>query len=169
MPAEISNFKNSRKTEKIAGDTNSLQLLGSDDEQRKIEEAKALEKISRNPTSDTAYLERGNIYLDKGKLDAAISEYKQCITINPRNYAALFNLALAYYRSKDLNEALKYYRKARQINPNAPEATLRIADIYYQTGDASNAKFEMNKYLLKNPKAKADPEIQKFMNIIGKD
>ncbi len=56
----------------------------------------------------------------EGKLDEAISHYRQALEIKPDYWQAQNNLGLALQSQGKLDEAVVHYRQALQVEPNSP-------------------------------------------------
>lgn len=78
--------------------------------------------IEKNPgKSSHAYTGRGFIFMEKGSIPNALSDFNEAIKINPKNPRALFNRGNIYLDLNKLDSALADYNKAVElnfINPN---------------------------------------------------
>jgi tetratricopeptide (TPR) repeat protein len=66
----------------------------------------------------------GWIYYNSGDRDAAISEWKKTLKVNPKDRDAIFNLAKAYndlaWEAKEMGrpeEAIAYWKKTLGVDP----------------------------------------------------
>lgn len=75
-----------------------------------------------SPNSFRAHNNLGNMYRNAGRLDDAIQELKQAITLYNDYIDAHNNLGITYRKKGLLKEALSEYQKALQINPRYPYA-----------------------------------------------
>ena len=67
--------------------------------------------LQTNPNSAAAHGNLGRAYLDQGRLEEAIYEFKAALKIEPRSFKAHYNLGLAYEKKGLLNEAIVQYEK----------------------------------------------------------
>jgi tetratricopeptide (TPR) repeat protein/transglutaminase-like putative cysteine protease len=71
-------------------------------------------------TSASDYLNRGNLYLDRWKMDEAISDFSKAIDLDPKNEWALADRGLAYIWKEDLVAAEKDLAAAEAIDSDNP-------------------------------------------------
>ena len=76
----------------------------------------------------------GSICSADGRVDDAITFYKQAIEREPGNFGAHFNLGNALDRRGDAAAALDAYREAGAAKPGAPEAWFRAAMMAHKLG-----------------------------------
>ena len=62
-------------------------------------------KANRNDNSQLLFL-IGNTYLQLNQIDKSVKFFKDCISIDPNNIAALNNLGGAFQSLKDYNKAI---------------------------------------------------------------
>lgn len=79
-----------------------------------------------------AHYNLGFIYAQKKELDKAIQEYKQALTIEPREKDAHFNLGFLYALKEDFVNAVKEYEEVLSIDSHDKEAYYNLAIIYHQ-------------------------------------
>ena len=75
---------------------------------------------------------RGTIYYDQGKLDQAVSDYSQAITIKPQEPQGYMSRALIYLRESKANEAISDLNTVLAIDPNNSRAYFNRAVGYFQ-------------------------------------
>ena len=68
-----------------------------------------------------------------------VSYAKEITKTYPKNFALLFDIALAYKNLKQFNKALKYYEMALHIDPTSYEGWLNVSNIYSIEGRSSDA------------------------------
>ena len=61
-------------------------------------------------------------YLQKGKVEDAINEFKLAMEEDPRNAEVYFDLGRAYHKTKNLKEAISAYKEVLKIDPNHKKA-----------------------------------------------
>ncbi|MBW1912994.1 MAG: tetratricopeptide repeat protein, partial [Deltaproteobacteria bacterium] len=102
-------------------------------------------------TSLLAHMNLGSVYIEKGKLDEGIAEFKQVIAINPKHVKAYNNLGVAYGRKDRLDEAISEYEKALAIDPNFADAHINLGGAYGEKGLLDEAIAEFKQSLICDP------------------
>ena len=100
-----------------------------------------LKAISINP-ADYFYETLFQAYIRCGDYKGIIANEEIVKNLYPKNFALLFDLALAFKNEHRNNEALKYYEKALRINPMSYDGWSNVANIYSmeaRTADAVSA------------------------------
>jgi tetratricopeptide (TPR) repeat protein len=64
----------------------------------------------------------GNIYSEKGMLEAAVSHYTEALKLAPADTATRFNLAVTYKRMGMIDEARAEFEEVLKIDPSDREA-----------------------------------------------
>ena len=88
--------------------------------------------VTRN--NDVAMNNLGIIFLEKGRLDDAISNLQAAIDVRPENAPAHDNLAKALLQKGQVAEALVHYRKFLEIEPDNVEARNTLGTALIQQG-----------------------------------
>ena len=96
--------------------------------------------IEMNITSSTVYGNLGNIHLNLGNREDAISYIRLAIQNDENNPAPYNNLAQLYFEISDFENAKIYAEKALQINHKMYQASTLLAIIYTMEGDKANAE-----------------------------
>ncbi|HXU70039.1 MAG TPA: tetratricopeptide repeat protein [Polyangia bacterium] len=97
------------------------------------------------PDDVRAHVELGAAYLDRGDLDAAVTELSRAVELRPDHPRALYLLGVAYARRGDENEAISALERAataRRVGVDRPgfaEAWLALADVHRRRGDDDGA------------------------------
>ncbi|MDC4225643.1 MAG: tetratricopeptide repeat protein [Candidatus Manganitrophus sp.] len=87
----------------------------------------------------SAHTVRGKIAIGAEKLDDALAEFKSAVTLQPRNPANHFNLALLYVRRNELSEAAEAFDQVITLNPSEEDAYLPLAEILEKSGREQEA------------------------------
>jgi hypothetical protein len=66
--------------------------------------------------------QEGQLYLDSKKSEQAIPIYTKSLAYFPRNFQALYEVAISYYRMKNFSQAEYFIDKTLRINPLLPSA-----------------------------------------------
>jgi tetratricopeptide (TPR) repeat protein len=98
-----------------------------------------------------AHLKLGNNYIESGKYQEAIEEYKQAIKIEPDFAEAHNNLGLAYDKSGKYQEAIEEYKQAIKVKPNFPGAHNNMGIAYGESGKYQEAIKAFNQALKVKP------------------
>lgn len=93
--------------------------------------------VAKNPKSPTAHSNLGSLFLNRGLIDKAISEFQQSIAIDPDYRFGRFNLGAALMQKGDADDAIPQLRAVLNQDPNYAKA-------YYVLGNALSKKGETN-------------------------
>ena len=89
--------------------------------------------------NDVAENNLGIIFLEKGKLDEAISRLQAAVALRPENGPAHNNLAKALLQKGELAQAMIHYRKFLEIEPQNVEARNILGTALIQQGHVREA------------------------------
>lgn len=84
------------------------------------------------PDSATAFLRRGNIYLDKGDGEKALADFEAAVKLEPDNARAITNRAQAKLQSGQIEGVAAELDKAEKLNPREPvvyNARAQLAEV----------------------------------------
>jgi len=87
-----------------------------------------------------AYHHLGMYFADQGRLDQAISLYRNALAAAPAYPHAYNNLGIAYARQGKLDEAIENFQKAIQLAPTNPIFRRNLAVAYRSQGQKSPAE-----------------------------
>jgi superkiller protein 3 len=93
----------------------------------------------------------GNAYMQKGKYDQAIFEFKRTLQLQPNHGRAYNNLGRIYVMQGRLNEAIAAFKQAVDINPGNAKAYNNLGSAYLMQGDVENAIRVIKRSLTINP------------------
>jgi tetratricopeptide (TPR) repeat protein len=91
------------------------------------------------------YLNEGEIFNDKVKIERAISIFNEVLKINYKFAGAYHNLGLAFVIKNDDDKAFEYFQKAIDNNAASKESYFMMANILEKRGDMNQAK-EIREY-----------------------
>ncbi|MBI4597915.1 MAG: tetratricopeptide repeat protein [Candidatus Omnitrophica bacterium] len=86
-----------------------------------------------------AHNELGSLYLDQGKLEAAVKEFQEAVRVNPSFDQAYDNLGTAYDHLERFEEAIAAHQQALSINPNNPKVYNNLGGAYLKSGRSEQA------------------------------
>ena len=113
--------------------------------------------ISQAPTLDrwSAHYDQGISYLQKGKLNKAISEFNKAVGSNPRIAKVYYNRGIAYARKGQYDRAISDNNKAIELNPKYEWAFYNRGLTYYYQGKLDKSIDDFSKTI------EIDPRIDK--------
>ncbi len=91
--------------------------------------------VEEAPGFAPLYCVLGDLYLNTGYFEDAITEYKMAIWLDSFNIAAYRHLCRAYEEQGDYNQAVEIYNKLISLAPNIPDLYSNLANIYYIKGE----------------------------------
>jgi len=94
------------------------------------------------PNSSVVNLGLAMAYEEKGKIEKAISTYKNVPEDSEQSAHAHNNLGAIYRKKNSLSEAIEEYKKSRDRNPKYMDARLNLAATYVIIGELDNARIE---------------------------
>jgi protein involved in polysaccharide export with SLBB domain/TolA-binding protein len=108
---------------------------------------KAASEAQRNYTAGVA------LY-NSGKLDKAISAFKEANKLKPNDPQTQYMLGMAYWKAKAYNDSVDSFKRAVQFRPDWAEAYFRLGLTYYVLGRKAQTNEAYQKLLeLKSPLA----------------
>ena len=96
-----------------------------------------------NPEEANAYVNRGNVYTDKGYFDAAIQDCTKAIELNPENANAYVNRGVAYYYKDEFDTAIQNFSKAIELNPENANAYTNRGEAWLHLREWEKAKADL--------------------------
>jgi tetratricopeptide (TPR) repeat protein len=165
-----------RAAERLLGmqpeNLDSLYLFGAASLQnnRVIQAEKALLKyFEARPGDPRGCVALGLAYAAQtDKLQEAREHMQRCLTLNPNNYEAAYQLALSYKTNGEMAKAVEYFEDAIKLSPNYANALRDLGAVYLQTGAAVKARPVLEKAVALNPNdADTHFQISRLYNLIG--
>ncbi|MCZ2080396.1 MAG: tetratricopeptide repeat protein [Bryobacteraceae bacterium] len=80
------------------------------------------------------------VLADAGRIEEAVSQYRQALRVDPASDVALFGLGSAFAAKGDYQEAALQYGEALRINPRYAEVHNNLGLIHLARGDLERAK-----------------------------
>lgn len=105
---------------------------------------------TENPKAFLAHTDLGDIYMDQGKMDAAIEQYRISLALR-MDPETCHNLGNALLETGKPEEAVVYLKKALQLNPDDPIALSDFGNLYLQKGQIDLAIQYLQKALQIEP------------------
>ena len=109
-----------------------------------------------DPLRATAYVARGAIYAETGKLDAAIADYSAAIKLRPNDIAAFRGRAFVEERQGHQAEALADFKQAIALQPDNFLLYSELLNSYLRTGNYVASIAVYSDFAAKRPK---DPSL----------
>lgn len=99
------------------------------------------------------YIQRGNAYLQLGKLEEAKTDFETAVQeSSDNNKASAYTLLGFYYVQKnDYQKSIEYYKKALEYDNNSPLILMDIGSSYSKLGDFDEAENYYRKALTFEP------------------
>lgn len=113
-----------------------------------ITDRRGLETIKMYAMS---YSNRGNTYLNLGKMPEALSDFQEMVNINPSDGDARYNLGAVYGTMQDYRKAIIEFNKSLKIKPNNISAYYGLGMSYQKIGRLDKARGVYNKVLELSP------------------
>ena len=110
------------------------------------------EAIRLDPGLTEAYVSRGWVHQELGKLDKAIADYDRAIRLDPENAEAFCNRGDAYSETGETKKALADLGEAIRLDPSLIEAYLVRGWIYLEIEQLDRAVIDYTKALGLEPK-----------------
>ncbi|MGZ5025233.1 MAG: tetratricopeptide repeat protein, partial [Chthoniobacterales bacterium] len=95
------------------------------------------------------------------RIDEAINDFQQALSVNPRHILSLNNLGNAYRLQKRWDDARKVLERAIEVAPDDPEANYGLGMVFAQTSDTDKASEFLQRAL------KARPTYPEALNNLG--
>jgi Tfp pilus assembly protein PilF len=107
--------------------------------------------LARNPSSFLAHNNLGNIFLQNGQVDEALTHFHKALEIWPQYAPAHNNLGNALLRKGQVDEALEHFQKAIDIQPGFAQAHNNLGIVLFQKGQVDEALTHFQKALAIQP------------------
>jgi tetratricopeptide (TPR) repeat protein len=88
--------------------------------------------IDQDPSSITAYFNRGLTHLELNQIGAAIDDFTQVLALNPDHPSAYYQRGMAYVRREELPAAIEDFGAALALMPESAALYARRASAYYR-------------------------------------
>lgn len=105
------------------------------------------EVLKDNPKSVEAHFIRGNLYLQAGDGESAVSEFRVTITEQPQFIEGYLRLAEAHFLNKEIELGGETLQKAYEVNPDSKEVLQTLVKYYALKRDAAAAEAVLKDYL----------------------
>lgn len=106
--------------------------------------------VTKGNVNENAYYNYGNILMDAGRSDDAMSCYRKALEINPNHAKSHINYGLLLSNLGRTDEAIVHYRKALEHGSDI-EAHNNLGNLLAQTGRTDEATVHFRKALELNP------------------
>ncbi len=108
------------------------------------EETLWTDTLAKNPNCWIGHNNLGNVLVNKGQLDEAISQYQMALEINPSHIEARNDLGVALAQKGRLDEAMAQFQTALGLDPNHASSYYNLGIVLIQKGrvDEAIAQFQ---------------------------
>jgi len=95
--------------------------------------------LARNPECWMAHTNLGLVFLQKGKIDEGIAEYRAALQMQPDSWDAEYNLGTALLGKAQVDEAILHCERAVRMRPTDPDAQVSLGNALFQKGRIDEA------------------------------
>lgn len=115
-----------------------------------IDQLKPLEAILPKPDAN-AYSNRGDSFLNDGRYNEALAEFRKAIALAPNYEKAHYGIGRVYLHSERYTDAINTFEQLIKGNPNYKEAHHGLGIAYFKSGDNNKATSAANASLRIDP------------------
>ncbi|MFW5960594.1 MAG: tetratricopeptide repeat protein, partial [Chitinivibrionales bacterium] len=90
--------------------------------------------VTLSAQSTESLMSNGNMLLNNGAYDQAVSKFRAVIERNPGSFEAWFNLGIAYLNWGKASNAVDAFKEAAGLNPRSTSAWSNLAVAYEHQG-----------------------------------
>jgi len=95
-----------------------------------------------------AYLTRGQLYFDKGKIEQALSDFGEVQCLSPKLAAGYIGAGNCFEALGDIEKAIKSYSGAMEVDGNAKsEVLFKRGKLYYNMNERELAIKDISEYI----------------------
>jgi Tfp pilus assembly protein PilF len=105
-------------------------------------------------------LSRAQGFYRKGKLKAAIEEFKKAIAADAGNDRAHTGLGTAYFDADQNSLAIQHLERALELNPRNGQALVILGNVHQAMGDNTHARQAYERYLAVEPSGKFADDVK---------
>jgi tetratricopeptide (TPR) repeat protein len=109
--------------------------------------------VARNPSCWMAFDNLGSAYMNEGRVQDAILQYRGALAAEPNDVIALNLLGVALLQERREDEAVAQFRRAMEINPDFAETHNNLGIAFLQKGQIDEAISHYKRALEISPKA----------------
>jgi tetratricopeptide (TPR) repeat protein len=95
--------------------------------------------LARNPECWMAHTNLGRVFLQQGKIDDGIAQYRSALQMQPDSWDAEYNLGTALLGKGQVDEAILHCEKAVHMRPTDPDALVSLGNALFQKGRIDEA------------------------------
>ncbi len=82
-----------------------------------------------------------------GKVDEALSTWKEALEVSPKSAKVCNNLGIAFYQKDENEKAIEFYKKAILFDPQFPDPYYNLASVFGFKSQFKDAIENYQKYL----------------------
>ncbi|MCL2689290.1 MAG: tetratricopeptide repeat protein [Chitinispirillia bacterium] len=101
--------------------------------------------------SPESLMMQGNEMMQRGAFDQAVTHFQRLVQMQPNNFEAQYNLALAYLGWGRHSQAIDNFLKATRLRPNSSHAWSNLAVAYQNMGRTNDAVNALNRAVRADP------------------
>jgi len=107
--------------------------------------------IALDPEGGEAFLNRGNVYSNKGEYDRAIQHYTRAIALDPDYAEAFYNRGIALHEMGEYDRAIEDYTRAIALDPDDAPAYNNRGVVYASNGEYDAAIEDYDRAIALDP------------------
>ena len=97
------------------------------------------------------HYKKAQVYLDEGKTNEAVIEFRNVIQLDPKHADARYQLGLIYLKDKKFKEAFGELQRAASLNPDNLDARIKTAEFLLLSRQKDDARTHIEDVLQKEP------------------
>lgn len=95
--------------------------------------------IRKNPGAWMAYNNLGMEYLNRGEIEAAMSQFEESLKVKENQVEVRYNMGLAQAKAERYKEAIDWFQEALEIDPTYRKAYINLGNSFLASGNARDA------------------------------
>jgi len=123
--------------------------------------------LATNPKSALAFINRGQVYYDKGELDKALADFSKSFTINPDLTLAHVGRGFVFIKKDQWDLALEEFNQAIRIAPQDAFAYYGRALCFSKSGDKQKAANDF-RFFIQYAKPESNSLIQRAHQMLSR-
>jgi len=138
------------------------------DQRAALFESVATQRLAKYPDDFSANYNMGDLLLNRGNAEAAVSYFKKAANADPRNAVAATELGVALVTASKIPEAEEQFRRALNIDPGYVDARFNLASVEASAGNWQSAVTDLKKTIADRPDyAKAQERLGEVLMVWG--
>ncbi len=120
--------------------------------------------VKNNPLDTTSILELAQLKNDAGMFEQAIANYKQYLSLVPKDANARIDMGICYYNLQNYDTAINEMERALKYNPNHQIGNLDLGIVNLAAGKMEKSKEWLKKTIEIDPNSKSGKKAQQLLS-----